>query len=193
MQNQHSRCLVLNADYTPLTVINWQKALVWAAKHEYNTKIGVEIIDFYKNDFILGTNNRKHPIPAVAKTAKFFRINNYRVKFSRKNLFIRDDYTCQYCNMKFDIPYLTYDHVIPKSVWNHSIGSPTSWTNIVTACVSCNRKKRNRTPKQANMPLCNLPSVPQKHLKYLPVVSHLIKIKSDIPDEWKAYLPEAYF
>lgn len=193
MKIQNSRCLVLNADYTPLTVINWQKALIWSIKHDYNNKIGVEILDFYKDDFIVGSNNRKHPIPAIVKTAKYFRINQHNVKFSRKNLFVRDNYTCQYCNNKFDTAHLTYDHVIPKSIWNHSIGSPTSWTNIVTACIGCNRKKRNRTPKQANMPLQNLPTVPQKHLKYLPIVNHLLKIKSEIPNEWKEYLPEAYF
>lgn len=193
MQKKHSKCLVLNADYTPLTIIGWQKALIWSIKHEYNHKIGVEILDFYKDDFILGSNNRKHPIPAIVKTAKYFRINHYKVKFSRKNLFIRDDYTCQYCNIRFNTNNLTYDHVIPKSLWNHESGSPTSWTNIVTACINCNHKKRNRTPKQANMPLKNLPFIPQKHTKYLPITSHLTKIKPDIPEEWKSYLPESYF
>ena len=125
-------------------------------------------------------------------TARYFRINNYRVKFSRKNLFIRDNYTCQYCNNKYDISHLTYDHVIPKSIWDDNRGSPTSWTNIVTACVGCNRKKKNRTPKQANMPLKNLPSMPNKTIKYLPIVSYLSRIRSDIPDEWTAYLPESY-
>lgn len=193
MKQKNSRCLVLNADYSSLSIITWKRALVWSAKYEYDPNIGVEVIDFYKDDFISGPNEKKYPIPAVVKTTKYFSINNYRVKFSRKNLFIRDNYTCQYCNQKFDIVNLTCDHVIPKSVWNHKIGSPTSWTNIVAACRDCNRQKRNRTPKQANMPLQNLPYVPQKNIKYLPIVSQLIKIKSEIPEEWKAYLPEAYF
>ena len=192
MQIKHSRCLVLNADYSPLTIIHWQKALLWSIKHEYNVRVGVEIIDFYKNDFICGVNNKKYPIPAVVKTAKYFRINNHKVKFSRKNLFIRDNYTCQYCNNRFDTNELTYDHVIPKSVWDHNIGSPTSWTNIVTACRDCNRKKGNRTPKQANMPLQNFPNKPQKNVKYLPITSYLSRIRSDIPNEWIAYLPESY-
>lgn len=191
METKHSRCLVLNADYSPLTIIGWQKALLWSIKHEYDVRIGVEIIDFYKNDFICGVN-KKYPIPAVVKTAKYFRINNYKVKFSRKNLFIRDNFTCQYCNNKFDTSSLTYDHVIPKSVWDHNIGSPTSWTNIVTACRDCNRRKGNRTPKQANMPLQNLPTKPQKNIKYLPITSYLAKIRSDIPSEWTHYLPESY-
>lgn len=192
MEIKHSRCLVLNADYSPLTIINWQKALLWSIKHEYNVRVGVEIVDFYKDDFICGVNNKKYPIPAVVKTAKYFRINNYKVKFSRKNLFIRDNYTCQYCNNRFDTNELTYDHVVPKSVWNHNIGSPTSWTNIVTACRDCNRRKGNRTPKEANMPLQNLPNKPQKNVKYLPITSYLSKIRSDIPNEWITYLPESY-
>jgi 5-methylcytosine-specific restriction endonuclease McrA len=191
MEFKNSKCLVLNADYTPLTIISWKKALVWSYKHEYDPNIGVEIIDFYKNDYILGANNKKHPIPAVVKTSKYFRVNNHKVKFSRKNLFIRDNHTCQYCGSKPDMNYLTYDHVIPKSLWSNDSQSPTTWTNIVTACVSCNRKKGNRTPKQANMPLYNLPIMPQKQTKYLPIVSYLVKIK-DIPQEWVMYLPESY-
>lgn len=192
MKSQNSKCLVLNADYTPLGIISWKKALVWSVKYDSSHKFSIQIIDFYKNDYIIGTNNKKYPIPAVAKTEKYFRINNYRIKFSRKNLFIRDNYSCQYCGLQKDVSQLTYDHVIPKSLWNHNIGSPTSWTNIVTACSDCNRKKRNRTPKQANMPLKNLPVIPQKSAKYLPVAHHLSKIRSDIPEEWVLYLPEAY-
>jgi hypothetical protein len=191
MNLSHSRCLVLNADYTPLTIINWKKAFIWSMRYEYE-KNSVEIIDFYKNDYIVGINNKKYPIPAVAKTRKYFRINHYGVKFSRKNLFIRDNHTCQYCHNIFDTTDLTYDHVIPKSAWKSQIGTPTCWTNIVTACVLCNRKKGNRTPKQANMPLKTLPIVPQKNSKYLPITHHLFKIKKDIPQEWMVYLPESY-
>jgi hypothetical protein len=191
MNLSHSRCLVLNADYTPLTIINWKKAFIWSMRYEHE-KNSVEIVDFYKNDYIIGTNNKKYPIPAVAKTRKYFRINHHSVKFSRKNLFIRDNHTCQYCNNIFDTTDLTYDHVIPKSLWKSQIGTPTCWTNIVTACVHCNSKKGNRTPKQANMPLKTMPIVPQKNCKYLPVTHHLFKIKKDIPQEWMVYLPESY-
>lgn len=193
MQSKNSKCLVLNADYSPLTIIDWTKAIIWSLKNEHNKNSGIEIIDFYKDDSIVGTNNKRYPIPAVARTAKYFRISNQRVKFSRKNLFIRDDHTCQYCGNRFEINQLTYDHVIPKSSWNYENGgSPTSWTNIVTACVVCNRRKGNRTPKQAHMPLKKLPITPQKHFKYLPITHHLIKIKTEIPSEWLVYLPESY-
>jgi 5-methylcytosine-specific restriction endonuclease McrA len=188
MRIRNNRCLVLNADYSVLGLVNWQKALVWSLDIE-NPKI--EVIDFYKDDFIQGVGKR-FAIPAVIKTLKYFRIYNQRVNFSRKNLFIRDDYSCQYCGNRFDIARLTYDHVIPKSSWKNKSGSPTNWTNIVTACVDCNRKKGNRTPKQANMPLLSLPIEPQKTNKYLPIVGALSKIKEDIPSEWSFYLPDSY-
>lgn len=192
MRTENSKCLVLNADYSPLCVIGWKRALIWSLKHSDVPLIGVEVIDFYKNDFITGTNNRKFPIPAVVKTVQYFRLHDQRVNFSRKNIFIRDNYTCQYCSTKKDINELTYDHVIPKSKWTNDLGTPTNWTNIVTACVSCNRKKGNRTPKQANMPLKNNPVVPVKNVKYLPLTHYLLKIRSDIPQEWTIYLPESY-
>lgn len=192
MRTENSKCLVLNADYSPLCVIGWKRALIWSLKHSDDPLIGVEVIDFYKNDFIIGTHNRKFPIPAVVKTIQYFRLHDQRVNFSRKNIFIRDNYTCQYCNIKKDINELTYDHVIPKSKWTNDLGTPTNWTNIVTACVGCNRKKGNRTPKQANMPLKNNPVVPVKNVKYLPLTHYLLKIRSDIPQEWTIYLPESY-
>lgn len=190
MNDNHKKCLVLNADYSPLTIINWKKALIWSVRHEYNKNIGIEIIDFYKNDYIIGVN-KKYPIPAVAKSAKYLKTNRQSIKFCRKNIFIRDNYTCQYCGKQKDNIDLTYDHVIPKSQWKSNL-SPTSWTNIVTACVDCNRKKGNRTPKVANMPLKNIPIMPQKSAKYLPITTYLTKIKHSIPSEWDTYLPDSY-
>lgn len=192
MKAKNSKCLVLNADYTPLTIINWQRALVWSLKNQENKNIGVEIIDFYKDDYIVGVN-KSFPIPSVVKTAKYFRINNQKVNFSRKNLFVRDNFTCQYCGLKLEIRSLTYDHVVPKSLWKDKQGSPTTWTNIVTACVNCNRKKGNKTPQQAKMSLKSFPVAPNKSPKYLPITNYLSNIRSDIPAEWKVYLPESYF
>lgn len=191
MEKQHKRCLLLNADYSPLSIISWQKAIIWSLRFEHNPKYGIEIIDFYRNDYIAGVD-KKHPVPAIAKTKRFFKINNQVVTFSRKNIFIRDDYTCQYCHRKYEISSLTYDHVIPKCKWNNDKHPVTSWTNIVTACTDCNRKKGNKTPKEANMPLDSLPTKPNKNLKYLPITDMLLKIKEDIPSEWIEYLPHLF-
>lgn len=191
MENKHKQCLLLNADFTPLSIISWQRAIVWSMRFEYDSKYAIEIIDFYKNDYINGVD-RKYPIPAVAKTKRYFKINAQPLTFSRKNIFLRDDHTCQYCGLKFETSLLTYDHVIPKSKWRDNRSSATCWTNIVTACVRCNRQKGNKTPKEANMPLKNWPTMPNKHIKYLPIIHFLHRINKDIPPEWKIYLPQSF-
>jgi hypothetical protein len=188
MKTNHKKCLLLNVDYTPITVISWKRAIVWYFKYEQNNNYGIDILDFYKNDHILGVSNKKFPIPAITKTKRYFHVHNEKVIFSRKNIFIRDDYTCQYCNKKFDYKELTYDHVIPKSSWV-SKSTSTCWTNIVTACFSCNNKKGNRTPKEANMPLNKPPVKPERRLRYLPIYDYLSTI-NEIPEEWSVYLPE---
>lgn len=186
----HKKCLLLNADYTPFGILDWTKAIIWSLKiDESEDSYSIEIIDFYKNDFIQGTN-KKFPVPAVARTKKFFKINDYGVNFSRKNILIRDDFTCQYCYKIFDTNELTHDHVIPKSIWSGS-ASPTNWTNIVACCIKCNRKKGNKTPTQANMRLKNIPIRPIKNKKFLTVIQSLSTIVKP-PEEWMSYLPKSY-
>jgi len=180
----HNKCLVLNADYTPLNVISWQRALALLLKKEYGLSIDIEFIEFYTKT--INSVDRSIPIPAVIKTKQYWNISNRKVKFSRKNLFIRDDYTCQYCGIKKETSELTYDHIIPKSQWNYSTGNPTTWLNITTACVKCNRKKGNKNPSQAKMPIITNPTIPNKNVKYLP---SLICVNSiDIPPEWLVYI-----
>ena len=179
-------CLVLNADYTPLNTILWKRALLWAMKHEHNPKLGIEILDFYKDDYILGANNKKIPVPAVARRVKYIKVNQQEIKFSRKNIFIRDNYTCQYCGEFFDTDELTYDHVVPKSKWNQN-SSPTTWTNIVTCCEPCNKKKGNKTLSQCGMVLKSQPSKPDKTQKFLRIYEYLESISHRIPEEWKIY------
>lgn len=192
MKQENNRCLVLNADFTPLAIIGWRRAIIWSMKHDEDSNCGIQVIDFYKNDYIRCANNKKMPIPAVARAAVYRRIQGFGVNFSRKNLFIRDNMTCQYCGLIKGITELTYDHVIPKSQWDYNLGSPTNWTNIVTACIGCNRKKGNKTPTQSNMPLLSIPTKPNKSTKYLPLKSYLDRIKNEIPAEWQVYLPPSY-
>ena len=182
----HQNCLVLNADYTPIGIINWKKAMVWSFRYMNDHYHSIEIIEYHDQDTIISCNGPLD-IPSIIKTTKYFKIFNKRVNFSRKNVFIRDDFTCQYCNTKFPINKLTYDHVIPKSAWS-GYDSPTSWTNIVTACIRCNLKKSNKTPQQANMPLNREPFIPQKSLKYLPLSYQLNTILKDFPEQWSPYL-----
>jgi hypothetical protein len=182
----HKSCLILNADYTPMGIIDWKKAMVWSFRYGNNGFGRIEIIEYHETDIVI-TSSGPIKIPSIIKTNRYFKILNKRVNFSRKNVFIRDDFTCQYCNNKFPITKLTYDHVIPKSLWKLN-SSPTCWTNIVTACIQCNFKKSNKTPSQANMPLQKEPFVPQKSMKYLPLAHQLNTILKDFPKEWNAYV-----
>ncbi|MGO8753162.1 MAG: HNH endonuclease [Thermoguttaceae bacterium] len=70
------------------------------------------------------------------------------VTFSRRNVFKRDHFTCQYCGSQPGTEELTVDHVIPRAQ-----GGVSSWTNCVLACVACNKRKADRTPEQAGMKL----------------------------------------
>ena len=162
------KCLLLNADFSPLRVISWQKAIIWSIKHELSGG-PVDIISYYDDAFIRGVNDKKYPLPAVAKTNRYFNLyHKSHINFSRHNLFIRDNHTCQYCGIELPACQLTYDHIIPKSRFNHNRKTSTNWTNIVTSCRKCNHKKGNRTPEEAGMVLINIPVVPKYSLKYLP-------------------------
>lgn len=182
----HKDCLVLNSDYSPMGIIDWRKAMILAFRHKNKDLTKIEIIEYHDNDFVIGTHS-KLEVPAVIKTTRYFKLFNSNVNFSRKNVFIRDNFICQYCGKKFAINKLTYDHVIPKSKWK-SNSTPTFWTNIVTCCLLCNIKKGNKTPEQANMPLKQIPVTPKKTWKYLPLSYRLHTIGDMIPKEWQTYI-----
>ena len=187
MRIDHKPCLVLNADYSPVAIVDWQRAIVWAYRLNNRPEfISMDIVEYYKTDFIKSSND-KGILPAVIKIKNYLKLHKHSVNFSRKNLFIRDDYTCQYCNCRYSQQELTYDHVIPKSQWLSKNTSPTTWTNIVTACAKCNLRKSNKTPQQAKMKLQNKPIRPFSTYKYLHVTSRLSIMKDKIPEEWKIY------
>lgn len=78
-----------------------------------------------------------------------------KLRFSRQNVFRRDNYSCQYCGKKFGKKDLTIDHINPKSK-----GGATSWVNITSACFKCNTKKADKTPTEAKMELLTQPFAP---------------------------------
>ncbi len=95
-------------------------------------------------------------IPDVILLSKYGKIPRMSVNFSRRNLYRRDGYTCQYCTTRFPYDKLTMDHILPKSK-----GGRTNWCNCVVACGPCNRRKADRTPKESGMKLLRHPSVPK--------------------------------
>lgn len=186
MKTKHKPCLVLNLNYSPISIIDWKTAISWFFKIQGQKQPIIDILQFYQNEKVQGCG-KLYKIPSIIKINRFIKHQNYNVKFSRKNLFLRDNYTCQYCGKQYHTNKLTYDHVIPRSKWKQK-SSPTSWGNIVTACHICNRQKADRTPNQANMSLLFEPKQPKFNLKYLPWYQILSNIEY-IP-EWKIFMPK---
>ena len=189
MSQQKSRCLLLNSDYTPLTIVSWQKAIVWSIRYLEDHNYGIQIIDYHNKQYILSGNKKLYRLPSVARSVKYFNLFNKSINFSRKNLFLRDNYTCQYCGKYYTINQLTYDHVIPKSRYQESTLHCTDWHNVVTSCVRCNHKKGNKTPEEAGMPLINKPYRPKFSQKYLHSYLESFIISNEIDwSGWKSFL-----
>lgn len=165
-----TRTLVLSQGYEPLKVIPWQKAITLLTLGK------IEVIEEY--DHNIRSTSIVFKCPAVVRLVSAFKRHKKRVKFSRVNIFARDKYRCQYCNMKGKLAELTYDHVLPKSR-----GGKTTWTNIVTACQKCNGKKKDRTPREAGMKLRKKPIQPS----WVPSMTIQIR-KEYAPSAWASYL-----
>ena len=133
--------LVLNADYRPLSYYPlslwpWQEAIKAAVLDR------VEIVAVY--DEVARSPSTSIRIPSVVVLKDYVQPQK-RVAFTRFNLFLRDEFCCQYCGARGD---LTFDHVVPRSR-----GGVTSWENVVAACSSCNLRKGNRSLKHSGLTL----------------------------------------
>jgi 5-methylcytosine-specific restriction endonuclease McrA len=94
-------------------------------------------------------------VPEIVLLSHYDQVPRRRITFSRKNIYRRDRYVCQYCGARPALDELTVDHVIPRS-----LGGRTSWTNCVLSCVRCNRRKSNRTPAESGVRLLREPHEP---------------------------------
>jgi 5-methylcytosine-specific restriction endonuclease McrA len=164
------RTLLLNTTFEPLAVVSWKKAvtLIFLEK--------VEVIREYDRE-IKSVSTRMR-LPAVIRLLRFVGNKQLNVRFSRKNIFLRDDYTCQYCGGRFDSRHLTCDHIVPRSR-----GGLTEWTNIVTSCIYCNLKKGDRLPEEVDMLLLRRPFRPSGFR-----VLMLNLGANALPDYWRDYV-----
>ncbi|MEM6644295.1 MAG: HNH endonuclease [Bacteroidota bacterium] len=158
--------LVLNQDYSPLTVCSVQRAfmLVFLGK--------ADLIEEIK-DQELRSISATFPFPSVVRIKKYIHVPYKGVVMSRTNIFKRDNGKCQYCGTSKD---LTLDHVIPRSK-----GGKSSWTNLVTACKKCNSIKGDYSLEKAGMKLANKPVKPS-YLSFLKM-NH-----GSYRHEWDPYL-----
>lgn len=167
--------LVLDTSYRAIARVPWQRAITLLFMGK------VEVIEEYEHDVRSVTFTLR--MPAVVRFLRGVRGKNKVIKFSRDNVYVRDNGTCQYCLRKVSRAQATYDHVLPRAR-----GGKTEWTNIVIACVSCNQAKRDHTPEEARMPLRSKPVRPKK----LPdAQSFTLTWKPGDPDSWKMWLQNA--
>ncbi len=102
------------------------------------------------------TVSRRIRVPRVVVLVAYEHLPKARVRFSRFNIYARDDSTCQYCGRRFSRSELNLDHVVPRSR-----GGSTNWENVVCSCVACNLRKGGRTPEEAGMRLLRHPARPR--------------------------------
>lgn len=165
--------LILNADYSPLSVvpistISWKDAI----KLKF---LGHALVVEEYDDWTVHSPSMTIPVPSVMVSETYIKTKQH-VKFSRANLLVRDNFTCQYCQKPLELKELTVDHVIPRVR-----GGKTSWCNLVSACYVCNTikgHKQHMKPKQK-------PYKPD----YYQLVNNARKVPITIPDaKWIPYL-----
>lgn len=165
-----NRTLLLNATYEPLRVISWQRAVSMLCVGK------VEVVKSY--DRVLRAVTWSLQMPAVVRLTSFVQRQRMRIALTRQNIFLRDNYQCQYCLKKLPAKELTRDHVMPRSK-----GGGMTWENIVTACVACNGKKGCRTPAEANMRLAKTPIRPRGLL-----AKYALNLGNKPEESWKDFL-----
>jgi len=164
----NSPVLVLNQSYEALNICRARRAivLILSGKAEM-LENGLGFVHSANNIF---------PIPSVIKLAYMIKRPYPERKLTRLGVFHRDRYTCQYCTKISH--QLTIDHVVPRNQ-----GGEHTWENAVSACVSCNRHKAGRTPKQAGMKLIRQPSQPRSRIPFY-IPRHYLESLT----EWQKYL-----
>ena len=159
--------LVLNATYEPINVCTVRRAVVLLLKDK------AEVVEHATRELHSATTTIARPV--VIRLVTYVRIprDTHRRKITRRAVFARDDWTCQYCGARSN---LTVDHVVPRSK-----GGESNWTNIVASCAPCNRRKGNSLPRHVGMKLLKQPRTPSPHV-FIQVAS------PSIPAAWQQYL-----
>jgi 5-methylcytosine-specific restriction endonuclease McrA len=184
--------LVLNKGWMPLTIETARESLIKAftgsAKIvdenyiQYNWEEWSEISEYEYEDskeddkFILTANYQKIKIPEVIVLLNYNRLPNVKVKLTRRNLLIRDKFTCQYTGQKLSMSDATIDHVVPRTQ-----GGLTTWDNVVICSFEANVKKGGRTPEEAGLTLKTVPRKPSWSLMFAKYVTR-------IPKSWEKFI-----
>ena len=186
----HRPTLVLNRNWQPVNVSTVARALVmlWnetvrvvdpADYQLYTWSDWTRLRPLDDEPFVQAVSFRLR-VPEIVTLNEYDRLPAKAVSFSRRNVFKRDRFTCQYCGLQPGTGELTIDHVLPRS---H--GGESTWENCVLACLNCNKRKADRIPQQANMRLRHVPGRPRWKPLYAP---QDVRIES-----WEKFVSEAYW
>lgn len=150
-----TRCVVLNATYEPITIVSSKRALILFLE-------GKAMIVEEHPELVVRSPSQTFPVPTSIVLKHFVKgrmVFRTKALLTQRNLFIRDQYTCQYCGRNKQqlrsSEFLTRDHVIPRHVGGRDI-----WENVVTCCNSCNNKKAYHLLEDINMTLLKFPTAP---------------------------------
>lgn len=165
--------LILNVDGSPvnmlpLSTISWEESI----KYMFLDK--VTVLEWY-HDWVVRSVNWSTPVPAVVMLKEYMK-KKHTIRFTKQNVFLRDNFRCGYCGIEVTKKTATIDHILPKS-----LGGKTSFENTITCCEDCNSKKGNNSkirPKK----------VPTK-----PTYYQLVEARKNYPFDlhhpsWKTYL-----
>ena len=178
--------LVLNKSYLPVRVTTVKRAITLlyegVAKAVDNQYVVYDFKDWAElkaeyGDDVIGSVTKLIRVPRVILLLAYNQIPRKHVRFSRLNIFARDNNTCQYCGKEFPRAELNIDHVVPRANGGISV-----WENVVCSCFECNKKKGQNTPEQAGMKLIKKPKKPE----WTPY--SLFSKKSFVYKEWVPFL-----
>jgi 5-methylcytosine-specific restriction endonuclease McrA len=144
--------LVLNANFEPLHVCNIRRAM--------GLILNGKAFLVLNGRGEIHTVARVYPRPSIIQLEKMVRRPRHAVRLTKREVFRRDNFTCQYCGQ--NVAFLTIDHVLPRH-----LGGKYSWDNLVAACPVCNHRKGGRTLDQAHMRLLRPPEEPPLSAEYL--------------------------
>lgn len=183
--------LVLNRSWSPINITSVRRAISLAYRGLANI-ISPETYEAYdfeswsdlsvrNEEPCIRTVTLRIRVPEVIVLQCYDSFPRKKIAFSRKNIYKRDNHTCQYCGRKASSEELSIDHVVPRS-----LGGESQWANCVLACLKCNVKKGNRTLEKAGMSLIRKPSKP----KWAPYLTFTL---GTIKQSWEKFISDRYW
>lgn len=176
--------LILNKSWIPIRVRNVEKAIKLVVRNKamfidpnnyevYNWDQWCKLENF--SDNFIKTPKSKVKLPEVIVLSLYNKMHTKRIRLTKKNILIRDNFVCQYTGIKLSHKKADIDHVIPKSK-----GGKDSWDNLVVTSKELNRKKGNKTNREAGLKLIKIPQKPNSSLWFDPKIKY--------PESWKKFI-----